>query len=103
MTTPLDDFGFALWLTLDAQDEGRLVPIVHALAQRFAGPRFLPHMTVRGRIPGEDAANALLDVHPPMVLHFAWRKLWRIRGEVPAWTRITRVPLAADSGLSQPR
>jgi hypothetical protein len=60
MRTPLDDFGFALWLTLEARCERRLQPIMAALAQRFAGPVFVPHMTLRARIPTPEAGEALL-------------------------------------------
>jgi hypothetical protein len=60
MSRSLDDFGFALWLTLDGRSEGRLSPIVQALAQRFAGPVFVPHMTLRGRIASEALGTALL-------------------------------------------
>ena len=172
MPQSLDDFGFALWLTLDERSEARVAPIVQALAQRFAGPVFVPHMTLRGRISSEATASALLSqmaarctrvelsftqlrtgeqpfealtlmpearsnerlaawlqeagsdprthvphlslyyghadpaqalaeaqrhVHPPLRVHLAWLELWRIRGEVSAWTRLSRVPLSAHA------
>jgi hypothetical protein len=59
MDTAPDDFGFALWLTLDARGDGRLRPIVQALAQRFASPVLVPHIgTMVGDAALEQAGAA---------------------------------------------
>ena len=67
-------------------------------ADHFVHPVRPGRKLIRHAEPDRVHAEAVRHVHPPMSVFFTWLELWRIRGDVPTWSRVERVPLAAHVG-----
>ena len=69
MSDPRHGVRPSLWLLPDEAD--RLAPVLASLAAAHGGPRFAPHLTLLGSIPGDDlrrGAAALASRLPPLTL-----------------------------------
>ena len=55
---------YALWLLPDENTSNILAEFIKTLGERFGGPRFTPHITVFGRISGEEnvLSNKVLEL-----------------------------------------